>query len=123
MKCAHTVCLILILCLTVVGSSRGQTPSESHEQFICTSGPVKRVVSIYKKESGACRVDYKKGGETTTVWKSNKDHAYCTGKALSLVTKLVEGHFSCRPETVEKPDGTETAEPAPAPGDAVHIPF
>jgi hypothetical protein len=124
MKRANRVRLICIFCLAMASASRGQAPMESHEEFVCTSGPVKRVVSIYnrtgssgKQESGACRVDYTKDGKTQTVWTSKSDPAYCTAKALSLVTKLVEGNYSCKPEALEHSDGTETPEQAPAPGD------
>ena len=90
---------------------------ESHEKFVCTSGAVKRVVSIFndKRESGGCRVDYTKDGETKTVWTSKNDYAYCVAKAVSLVTKLTEGNFSCKPETVEQPEEIGPPEHAPTP--------
>jgi len=97
---------------------------EPHEEFICTSGPERRLISIYnravlngKRESGACRVDYTKNGKTKTVWTSKTDRAYCLVKALSLVTKLVEGNYSCKPESIDQADETETPEQAPSPGD------
>jgi hypothetical protein len=127
MKCANRVRLFGILCLAMAGTGGGQTPLDSHEEFVCTSGPQKRVVRIYnrtasngKQELGACRVDYTKDGKTKTVWTSKADPAYCTAKALSLVTKLVEGNYSCKPEAVEHPNETETPEQAPAPNDAPH---
>jgi hypothetical protein len=78
-------------------------------------------VTIFKRnalsdtrELGGCRVDYTKNGQTKTVWTSQKDYAYCVAKAISLVTKLVEGNFSCKPET--RGDGIDPPENVPAPG-------
>jgi hypothetical protein len=119
MKHANWVRLIWIFCLVTAGASSVQAQMEAHEKFVCTSGPVKRVVTIFddngKRASGGCRVDYTKDGETKTVWTSKNDYAYCVAKALSLVTKLAEGNFSCKPETVEQPDEIEPPEQAPAP--------
>jgi hypothetical protein len=114
MKVANAVRLVSILCLAAAGASSGQSRQQSHQEFICTSGPVKRVVSIFnsptsdgKRESGACRVDYTKNGETRTVWSSKSGYAYCVAKAVSLVTKLTKGNYSCKPDTVERPDEIE----------------
>ena len=119
MMFTNWVRLIWIFCLVTAGASSAQTQMESQEKFVCTSGPVKRVVTIVngngKRESGGCRVDYTKDGETKTVWTSKNDYAYCVAKAVSLVTKLAEGNFSCKPETVEQPDEIEPTEQAPAP--------
>jgi hypothetical protein len=105
--------------LVTASASSAQAQIESHEKFVCTSGPVKRVVTISKingkRESGGCRVDYTKDGETKTIWTSKNDYAYCVAKALSLVTKLAEGNFSCKPESGEQPDEIEPPEQAPAP--------
>jgi hypothetical protein len=110
--------LIWILCLVTAGASSAQAQMESHEKFVCTSGPVKRVVAIFddngKRKSGGCRVDYTKDGETRTVWTSKNNYAYCVAKAVLLVTKLAEGNFSCKPETVEPPDEIDPPEQAPA---------
>jgi hypothetical protein len=118
MMFADRVRLIWIFCLLTAGAS-AQAQMESHEKFVCTSGPVKRVVTIVndnsKQDSSGCRVDYTKDGETKTVWSSKKDYAYCVSKAVSLVTKLAEGNFSCKPETQEQPDDIEPSEQAPAP--------
>ena len=95
-----------------------QAQVESHQKFVCASGPVKRVVAIFhdgKRQSSGCRVDYTKDGETNTVWTSKNDYAYCVAKAVSLVTKLTEGNFSCKPETVEQPEESGTLEHAPVP--------
>ena len=95
-----------------------QAQVESHQKFVCASGPVKRVVAIFhdgKRQSSGCRVDYTKDGETNTVWTSKNDYAYCVAKAVSLVTKLTEGNFSCKPETVEQPEESGTPEHAPVP--------
>jgi hypothetical protein len=103
-----TVRLISILCVGFAGASGGQTPMESHEEFVCTSGSVRKIVGIYnhtalngeRSSRGACRVDYTKDGKTRTLWSSSSDHAYCTSKALSLVTKLIQGNYTCKPESV-----------------------
>jgi hypothetical protein len=125
MNIAHWVRLICISCLATAGVASAQAQIQPHEEFICTSGPVKRVVSIVRRnassdtrESGSCRVDYTKDGDTRTVWTSQKDYAYCVAKAISLVTRLVEGNFSCKPQTTGQPDESDVPENAPAPSDA-----
>jgi hypothetical protein len=119
MKYANWVRLISIFCLVTASASSAQAQMEPHEKFVCTSGSVKRVITIFddngKRASGACRVDYTKDGETKTVWTSKNDYAYCVARAVSLATKLAEGNFSCKPETVEQPDEIEPPEQAPAP--------
>src|ERR1700737_1933773 len=105
MMFVNWVRLVWIFSFVTAGASIAQAQTESHQDFVCTSGPVKRVVTIFSLNgNGGCRVDYTKDGVTKTVWTSNKDHAYCVAKAVSLVTKLAEGNFSCKPETVEQPD-------------------
>jgi len=109
MKFANSTRVIGALCLGLGSAAGSQALTESHEQFLCTSGPAKRLVSIYRNASGhewgsgGCRVDYTKGGETKTVWSSKNDYAYCTKRALALVTKLAQGNYSCKPETIEPP--------------------
>jgi hypothetical protein len=82
--------------------------SQSHQDFVCSSGAVKRIVSIIslgssdRQPRGSCRVDYTEDGATRTLWSSTTGFAYCTKQATGLVTKLVEAHFSCRLETVEQ---------------------
>jgi|HubBroStandDraft_1064217.scaffolds.fasta_scaffold49587_3 hypothetical protein len=112
--------VIWVLCLGWAGAGSGQALTESHEQFLCTSGAATRLVSIYRNASGrawgsgGCRVDYTKGGETRTVWSSKNDYAYCTKRALALVTRLTQGSYSCRPETVEPPPENGSPQQAPA---------
>jgi len=115
---------VWILCLAAASASTVLAQEQPHEEFICTSGPTKRVVSIFNRDEsngerkiGGCRVDYTKDGATKTVWSSKTDSAYCVEKALSLVKKLVAGNFTCKPETVEQPDENEPREQAPASGD------
>lgn len=123
MKIANRLRLVWILCLAAAGASSGQAQTESHEDFVCTSGSVKRVVSIFnrsasngKRESGGCRVDYTRDGRTKTVWSSKNDYHYCAAKAVLLVTKLAKGNFSCKPETMEQPDEIEPPKQPPAAG-------
>jgi hypothetical protein len=92
---------------------------ESHEEFVCNSGPIRKVISIYNRTAsngaqarGACRVDYTNNGKTRTLWSSTSDHAFCTKKALSLVTKLIQGNYSCKPESVGTPKSTDSADHA-----------
>ncbi len=72
-------------------------------------GASKRIVSIITLEPsdrqprGSCRVDYTKDGVTKTVWSSVTSHSYCVKQATALVTKLVESHYSCNLQTVERP--------------------
>ena len=84
------------------------TRAQSKEEFICTFGAEIRIVSVVKTdaehEPKACRVDYTRNGITTTLWSSKTGYAYCVTKAASLVTKLTEGHFSCKPQSVGAPD-------------------
>jgi hypothetical protein len=84
------------------------TQAQSNEEFICTFGSDSRTVSVVKtdavREPKACRVDYTRNGRTTTLWSSKTGYAYCVAKAAALVTKLAEGHYSCKPQSVEAPD-------------------
>jgi len=118
---ARPVCMFWV---AAAGANSGQAQTESHEDFICTSGPVKRVVSVFNRDIfdgqrrvGGCRVDYTKDGETKTVWSSKTGRAYCATKAASLVTNLVKGNFSCRAETSEQPEEIEPPAQPPATGD------
>jgi hypothetical protein len=119
MKFANRVRLIWIFCLAIAGASGARAQMQSREEFVCTTGSVKRVVTISKGNaadgSGGCRVDYTRDGKTKTVWTSKTDYAYCVAKAVLLVTKLAEGNFSCKPESIERPDEPEPPHPAPAP--------
>jgi hypothetical protein len=96
--------IFLIFVMTPVAIAQAQ----SNEEFICTFGSDNRVVSIVKtdaaREPKACRVDYTRNGRTTTLWSSKTGYAYCVAKAASLVTKLAEGHFSCKPQSEGAPD-------------------
>jgi hypothetical protein len=84
------------------------TQAQSNEEFICTFGSESRTVSVVRtdtaREPKACRVDYTRNGKTTTLWSSKTGYAYCVAKAASLVTKLAEGHYSCKPHSVGAPD-------------------
>ena len=92
------------LCLhSFVMTSIANAQAQSNEEFICTFGSDRRMVSLVKdatREPKACRVDYTRDGETKTVWTSKSSYAYCVAKTASLVTKLAEGHYSCRPQSV-----------------------
>jgi hypothetical protein len=78
--------------------------AQSNEQFICTFGADRRLVSIVKTDAAhepkSCRVDYTRNGKTTTVWSSKTGYAYCVTKAAALVTKLAVDHYSCKPQSV-----------------------
>jgi hypothetical protein len=97
------------LCIGLVAGN-GNAESQSHQEFICSSGTTQRIVSIFsfgpsaKQPHGACRVDYTKDGKTSTIWSSGTSRSYCAKPATVLVTKLVEAHYSCRPETIEQPE-------------------
>lgn len=97
-------------CLGAI-NSRAQT--QSHQDFVCSLGAEKHIVSIVslgqsdRRRRAACRVDYTKNGKTKTLWSSATGLAYCAKRATGLVTKLVEAHYSCRVETVEQTDDTE----------------
>ena len=81
---------------------------QANEEFVCNFGSDNRTVSVVKTdvahEPKACRVDYTRNGRTTTLWSSKTGYAYCVAKAASLVTKLAEGHYSCKPRSVGSPD-------------------
>jgi hypothetical protein len=122
MMLTNRVRLIWIFCLATAGANSAHSQMQSREEFVCTSGSVKRVVAIFngssadgKRGSGGCRVDYTRDGTTKTVWTSKTDYAYCVAKAVLLVTKLSEGNFSCKPESIERPDAVEPPDPTPAP--------
>src|SRR5882757_7929579 len=84
------------------------TQAQSNEEFTCSFGSDNRTVSVVRtdaaREPKACRVDYTRNGRTTTLWSSKTGYAYCVAKAASLVTKLAEAHYSCKPQSVGAPD-------------------
>jgi hypothetical protein len=99
------VCLfILSFAMTLIVSAQAR----SDEEFICTFGADRRLVSIVKNDAAhepkSCRVDYTRNGKTTTVWSSKTGYAYCVTKAAALVTKLAVDHYSCKPQSVGAPD-------------------
>jgi hypothetical protein len=104
---AHRVGFFFLIALSFV-TTITIAQARSDEEFICTFGSEKRMVSVVKtdaaREPKACRVDYTRHGKTTTLWSSNTGYAYCVAKAASLVTKLSEGHYSCKPQSVGAPD-------------------
>jgi hypothetical protein len=100
-----------LLCLSMLSftlSPLATAQAQSHEEFLCAFGSDKRVISLVKvdaaREPKSCRVDYTRNGHTTTVWSSKTGYAYCVAKAASLVTKLADGHYSCKPQSVGAPD-------------------
>jgi hypothetical protein len=101
---------LLILVCTGFWAFAGHADSQSRQDFSCSQGAMKRVVSIItldpsgRQPRGSCRVDYTKDGTAKTVWSSVTSHAYCVKQATALVTKLVESHYSCSLQTVEQPD-------------------
>jgi hypothetical protein len=105
---AHRAGFVFLVALSFVTTSITIAQARSDEEFICTFGSEKRMVSVVKtdaaREPKACRVDYTRHGKTTTLWSSNTGYAYCVAKAASLVTKLAEGHYSCKPQSVGTPD-------------------
>jgi hypothetical protein len=86
-----------------------QAEPQSRQDFSCTLGAMKRMVSIItfapsqRQPRGACRVDYTRDGVTKQVFSSATGHAYCTKQATALVTKLGEAHYTCRLQTLEEP--------------------
>ena len=100
----HRVGFVCLCLLWFVMTPIANAQAQSHEEFICTFGSDRRVVSLVKadatREPKACRVDYTRSGKTKTVWSSKTGYAYCVAKTASLVTKLAEGHYSCRPQSV-----------------------
>jgi hypothetical protein len=92
--------LLFLIFLSFVMTPVAQ--AQSKEEFVCTFGSDNRTVSVVKtdtaREPKACRVDYTRNGRTTTLWSSKTGYAYCVAKAASLVTKLTEGHYSCKPQ-------------------------
>ncbi len=110
MQFANRLRLTGALCLAIfcVAAVRAQAQPGPHEEFTCTSGAVTRLISIFnlsvsEGQPGACRVDYTKDGKTNTLWSARNDYPYCVEKALSLVTRLTESNYSCRPEAKEQP--------------------
>jgi len=100
----HRVGFVCLLILSFVLTPVVNAQAQSHEEFICTFGSDRRVVSLVKtdaaREPKACRVDYTRNGQTKTVWSSKTGYAYCVAKAAKLVTKLADGHYSCKPQSV-----------------------
>ena len=112
---AHRVGFVCFSILSFLSAPVVNAQAQSHEEFICTFGADKRVVSLVKtdaaREPKACRVDYTRNGRTTTVWTSKTGYAYCVAKAASLVTKLAERHYSCTPQSVGTPDESKLERP------------
>jgi hypothetical protein len=112
MRCWYLPKLAACLCFGLV-TANSEAQSQSHQDFICSQGPSKRIVSIIsfspsdRKPRGACRVDYIKNGVTRTIWSSETDLSYCAKQATQLVTTLVEAHYSCHLETVDQTDEAE----------------
>jgi hypothetical protein len=100
----HRVGFVRLCLLWFVMTPIANAQAQSDEEFICTSGADRRLVSIVKadaaREPKSCRVDYTRNGKTTTVWSSKTGYAYCVTKAASLVTKLAGDHYSCKPQSV-----------------------
>jgi hypothetical protein len=94
--------------LIVLFAMSSQAQSQSRQDFSCSLGSMKRIVSIVtfapsdQQPRGACRVDYTKEGVTKEVFSSATGHAYCTKQATALVTKLGEAHYSCSLQTLEE---------------------
>jgi hypothetical protein len=92
-------------CVAAAGVASAETPSEPQEQFTCTQGAVKRLISIYRDagqtSAAGCHVEYTKEGRSRTVWSatSKSGYPYCIKKALTLVTALTRSHYECRPHT------------------------
>jgi hypothetical protein len=93
--------IVSLISLSCVMTPIAMAQAPSHEEFTCTFGSDSRTVSVVKadaaREPKACRVDYTRNGRPTTLWSSKTGYAYCVAKAASLVTKLAEGHYSCKP--------------------------
>jgi hypothetical protein len=97
-----------------------QSPADAREDFICSSGLERRVISVFNgkaftgvQSAGSCRVDYTFDGKTKTIWSSKTDPAYCTSKAAELITKLVRGNFSCKTEGAGLVGDAPPAQPPP----------
>jgi len=99
--------LVSLIIFSFVMTPIAIAQAQSNEEFICAFGSDKRMVSVVKtdaaREPKACRVDYTRNGKTTTLWSSKSSYGYCVAKAASLVTKLTEGHYSCKPQSVGAP--------------------
>jgi hypothetical protein len=112
MRCWYLPRLVACLCFGLV-TANSKAQSRSHQDFICSQGPSKRIVSIIsfgpsdRQPRGACRVDYTKDGVTRTIWSSETGPSYCAKQATGLVTQLVEAHYSCHLETVDQTDDAE----------------
>jgi hypothetical protein len=100
--------LVSLIILSFVMTPIAVAQAQSNEEFLCVFGSDKRMVSVVKtdaaREPKACRVDYTRNGKTTTLWSSKTSYAYCVASAASLLTKLSEGHYSCKPQSVGAPD-------------------
>ena len=110
MQFANRLRLIGAFCLAAlcVVAVCARAQPEPHEEFTCTSGAVTRLISIFnlsapQGQPGACRVRLHQGWENQYSVVSEERYPYCVQKALSLVTKLTESNYSCRPEAKERP--------------------
>ncbi len=104
----HRVGFVFVIVLSCAMTLIAVAQAQSDEEFMCTFGSDRRMVSVVKADAAgelkSCRVDYTRHGRTTTLWSSKTGYAYCVSKAAWLVTKLAEGHYSCKPRSVGAPD-------------------
>ncbi len=121
MTAALRIRITVVLLLAGYAAGDAAAQSALREDFICSSGSTRRVVSVFngktfvgERRTGACHVDYTKSGGTQTVWSSKNDPAYCTAKAASLITRLVKGNFSCKTEGTDPAKAAHEAISAPA---------
>jgi hypothetical protein len=105
------------LCLITAGTGSDLAIAAPHQDFVCVSGASRRVISVFNLEptdgrqrDGGCRVDYTRDGETKTVYTAKTGRAYCAAKAALLVTNLAKGNYSCRAETLERPEDSDLPE-------------
>lgn len=109
------------LCLMTAGIGSGAAQTTPHQEFVCLSGTSRRVISVFNLEEGegpqkhgGCRVDYLKDGQTKTLYTAKTGRAYCAAKAAALVTTLASGNYTCRADTLEKPEDAELPESRPS---------
>lgn len=126
MTSALSIRVASTLLLIAAGAAGSEADTGAHQDFVCISGPSRRVVSVFNLDAadgvqrhGGCRVDYNKDGETKTVYTSKTGRAFCAAKAALLVTNLSKGNYSCRAETLEQPEDAEPPVPPEPPAAAL----
>ena len=91
--------LSVLICLALCSLS-AQAELYLHTNLKCVSTVERREIHIYQNSAEppngpACRLDYLKQEETTTLWTAQNNAKFCVSKANELVDRLESANFKC----------------------------